>query len=124
LRKTDGKLTTFEIDQHRASLAKENFAKAGVDKLITQVIGDAHEEVKNLKEPIDVLFIDADKEGYNDYLEKLLPLVKPGGLIVSHNMEMFRGNSPFIKSITGNPELETVFLSVQSGKIAVSMKKR
>jgi len=124
LRTTGGKLTTHEIDARRAALARENFAKAGVDKLVTLVEGDAHEEVKKLKEPIDVLFIDADKEGYNDYLTKLLPLVKPGGLIVSHNMEMFRGDSDYIKALTTNPELETHFQNTQSGRIAISLKKR
>jgi caffeoyl-CoA O-methyltransferase len=124
LRTTGGKLTTYEIDERRAGLAKENFAKAGVDRLVTQVIGDAHEEVKKLKEPIDVLFIDADKEGYGDYLAKLLPLVKPGGLIVSHNMDMFRADSDYVKAITTNPELETLFQNAQTGKIAITLKKR
>ncbi|GAG47679.1 unnamed protein product, partial [marine sediment metagenome] len=73
LRKTDGKLTTYEIDARRASLARENFKRAGVAKLVTLVEGDAHEEITKLKDPIDVLFLDADKEGYIDYLNKLLP---------------------------------------------------
>jgi caffeoyl-CoA O-methyltransferase len=124
LRTTGGKLTTHDIDKRRAALARENFAKAGVDKLVTLVEGDAHEEVKKLKEPIDVLFIDADKEGYNDYLTKLLPLVRPGGLIVAHNMEIFSKDSDYYKAITTNPELETVFLDMQRGRIAVTMKKR
>jgi predicted O-methyltransferase YrrM len=41
--------------------------------------------VAKVKETIDILFLDADKEGYLDYLNKLLPLVRPGGLIISHN---------------------------------------
>jgi caffeoyl-CoA O-methyltransferase len=124
LRTTGGKLTTYEINERRAALAHENFAKAGVDKLVTQVIGDAHDEVKKLKEPIDVLFIDADKQGYNDYLTKLLPLVRPGGLIVAHNMEMFAKNSDYVKAVTTNPQLDTLFLNMQRGRIAISMKKR
>jgi predicted O-methyltransferase YrrM len=124
LRTTGGKLTTHEIDSRRAALARENFAKAGVDKLVTLVEGDAHEEVKKLKEPIDILFIDADKDGYGDYLTKLLPLVKPGGLIVSHNMEMFRADSDYVKAITTNPDLETLFQNTQTGRITISLKKR
>jgi caffeoyl-CoA O-methyltransferase len=124
LRTTGGKLTTHEIDASRAALARQNFAKAGVDKLVTLVEGDAHEEVKKLKEPIDILFIDADKDGYNDYLTKLLPLVKSGGLIVSHNMDIFRGDSDYVKAITTNKELETHFQNTQNGRIAISLKKR
>ena len=88
LRNTGGKLVTHEIDARRASLARENFKRAGVEKMITLVEGDAHEEVTKLKEPIDLLFLDADKEGYIDYLDKLLPLVRPGGLMVAHNMSV------------------------------------
>jgi caffeoyl-CoA O-methyltransferase len=124
LRNTGGKLTTHEIDARRASLAKENFAKAGVEKLVTLVEGDAHETVKKLEGPIDIVFIDADKEGYGDYLTKLLPLLKPGGLIVAHNMNMAQADSSFVKAITANPELETVLVNMQSGGVAVTMKKR
>ena len=48
--------------------------------IVTVVEGDAHERAK-VKGPIDLVFIDADKEGYLDYFQKLLPLVRPGGLI-------------------------------------------
>jgi caffeoyl-CoA O-methyltransferase len=121
LRTTGGKLTTHEIDARRASLARENFKRAGFDTLVTLVEGDAHETVKDLKEPIDILFIDADKEGYIDYLNKLLPLVRPGGLILAHNVP---GNAPdYVKAVTTNPDLETVFYE-QGGGVGVTLKKR
>jgi len=119
LRTTGGKLTTHEIDEYRASLARKNFKRAGVDKLVTLVEGDAHETVTNLKEPIDVLFLDADKEGYIDYLNKLLPLVRPGGLILAHNVDST--GQDFINAITTNPSLETVF---QVQGLSVTLKKR
>jgi predicted O-methyltransferase YrrM len=124
LEKTGGKLTTFEIDTGRAERARENFKRAGVDKLVTVMLGDAHEEVKKLKAPIDILFLDADKEGYVDYLEKLLPLLRPGGLVIAHNMNRGQADPRYVKAITTNPELETVFLNLQSSGIGVSMKKR
>jgi caffeoyl-CoA O-methyltransferase len=121
LRTTGGKLTTHDIDEGRASLARENFKRAGVDKLVTLVMGDAHETITKIKEPIDILFIDADKEGYTDYLNKLLPLVRPGGLILAHNMDMV--GQDFIKAITTDPNLETVFQGQGQG-LGVILKKR
>jgi caffeoyl-CoA O-methyltransferase len=118
LRTTGGKLTTHEINEGRASLARENFKRAGVDDLVTLVMGDAHETVTRLKEPIDILFIDADKEGYIDYLNKLLPLVRPGGLILSHNIDST--GQDYIEAITTNPILETI----QTEGVTVTMKKR
>ena len=118
LRTTDGKLTTHDIDEGRASLARENFKRAGVDNMVTLVMGDAHQTVTRIKEPIDVLFIDADKEGYLDYLTKLLPLVRPGGLILSHNIEMI--GQDYVDAITKNPNLETI----QAQGVTVTLKKR
>ena len=126
LRTTGGKLTTYEIDERRASLARENFKRAGVDKLVTLIEGDAHKEAPKLKEPIDLLFIDADKEGYTDYLKKLLPLMRPGGLIVAHNINMRGGRSgisEYVKAVTTNPDLETIFYG-QGGGVSVTLKKR
>ena len=118
LRTTGGKLTTHEIDEGRASLARENFKRAGVDKLVTLVMGDAHETVTKIKEPIDIIFIDADKPGYTDYLNKLLPLLRPGGLILSHNIDST--GQDYISAITTNPNLETI----QTQGVTVTLKKR
>jgi predicted O-methyltransferase YrrM len=120
LEKTGGHLTTFEIDHERASMARGHFKDAGVENLVTLVEGDAHENVAKLKMRIDVAFIDADKPGYVDYLHKILPLVRPGGLILAHNMEMV---PDYVKAVTSNPGLETIFY-MQGGGLAVTLKKR
>ena len=124
LRATGGKLTTYEIDARRAALARDNFKRAGFDHLVTLVEGDAHDEVTRLKEPIDLLFIDADKAGYLDYLNKLLPLVRPGGLIVAHNMRVPAPDPRYVKAITTNADLETLFLNMHAAGVAVTLKKR
>ncbi|MGE5295981.1 MAG: O-methyltransferase [Solirubrobacterales bacterium] len=123
LKATGGKLTTFEIDAQRAALARENFKKAGVDDIVTLIEGDAHEKVADVQGPVDMCFIDADKEGYVDYLAKLLPKVRPGGLIVAHNITPGMADPKYIEAITTNPDLETVFYS-QAGGVSVTMKKR
>jgi caffeoyl-CoA O-methyltransferase len=124
LRATGGKLTTFEIDADRAALARKNFKRAGVESIVTLVEGDAHKEVARLKDPIDLLFLDADKEGYLDYFNKLLPLVRPGGLIVAHNMTARQADPRYVKAITTNPKLETLFVNLGSSGIGVTLKKR
>jgi predicted O-methyltransferase YrrM len=124
LQATGGKLTTYEIDPQRAELARENFKRAGVEKIVTLIEGDAHQEVTKLTESIDLLFLDADKPGYIDYLQKLTPRVRPGGLIVAHNMVRPRPDPKFIEAITTDPKLETIFLNMQSAGVAVTLKKR
>jgi len=130
LRKTGGKLITYEIDEGRAAEAEANFKRAGVDKIATVVLGDAHETVTKIKDPIDIVFLDADKEGYTDYLDKLLPLVRPGGLILTSNTDI--APTEFIKKITTDPRLETIHLVAQAGTasdtrvegVTVTLKKR
>lgn len=121
---TGGTLTTHEIDPGRAALARKNFARAGVDRIVTLVEGDAHDEVKKLKEPIDILFLDADKSGYIDYLNKLLPYIRSGGLIVAHNMVYPPPDPSYIRAITTNPDLETIFLHMHAAGVGVTLKKR
>jgi len=120
LMRTGGHLTTFEIDHPRAGLAREHFKKARVEKMVTLVEGDAHEEVAKLKTPIDIAFIDADKAGYVDYLNKVMPLVRPGGLILAHNVDMV---PDYVKVVTTNPNLETIFY-MEGGALGVTLKKR
>jgi caffeoyl-CoA O-methyltransferase len=117
LQNTGGRLKTFEIDPGRAEQARKHFVQAGVDGLVEVVLGDAHENVKRLKDPIDLLFLDADKEGYGSYLLTLLPLVRPGGLIAADNVAMAED---YIKAVTTDPRLDTVFF----GRFAVTLKKR
>ncbi len=124
LRTTGGKLTTYEIDAEWAEQARENFRRAGVDDIATIVLGDAHKEVKKLEEPIDLLFLDADKKGYVFYLERLLPLVRPGGLIIAHNMVSPPPDPRYIEAITTNPDLETLFLLMDGAGVGVTLKKR
>jgi predicted O-methyltransferase YrrM len=125
LRTTGGKLTTHEIDPELAALARENFRRAGVDRMATVVEGDAHQEVTRLQEPIDILFLDADKSGYLDYLQKLLPLVRAGGLVVAHNMQPAMADPKYVEAITSDPSLETLFLHKSLwGGVGVTLKKR
>jgi predicted O-methyltransferase YrrM len=120
LLKTHGKLTTFELDAGRAAMAREHFKQAGVDHLVTVIQGDAHENVAKLKGPVDAAFIDAEKPGYVDYLSKVLPLVRPGGLILAHNVNAV---PDYIKLVTTNPDLETTFYLEGNG-LGITLKKR
>lgn len=119
LQKTGGKLTTFEIDAGRAAKARANFEKAGMADIITLVEGDAHDKVKELKGTIDIIFLDADKEGYIDYLNKLLPLLRTGGVVIAHNINPGMADPKFIEAITTNPNLETI---VRSG-VSITLKR-
>ena len=124
LNRTGGRLTTFEVDRGRHQIARSNFERAGLLPLATLVLGDAHVEVARLKESIDLLFIDADKEGYPDYLRKIMPLVRAGGLIVAHNMASPPPDPRYVEAVTTDPALDTVFLNMHDAGVGLTLKKR
>ncbi len=125
LRSTGGKLTTHEIDPTRIALAKENFKRAGVEDLVTLVEGDAHKTIKKLTGPIDLLLLDAEKEGFTDYLDKLLPLVRTGGLIIAHDSSgQAHMMHDYFHAIASNPDLETVFVDASRWGICITRKMR
>jgi predicted O-methyltransferase YrrM len=123
LRATGGKLLTHEVDRERIAMAKENFQRVGVEHLVTLVEGDAHETIKKLKGPIDIVLLDAEKEGFCDYLEKLLPLVRKGGLIIAHDSSVHAHMMDgYFKAITENRNLETVFVDAGRWGMCITRK--
>ena len=124
LRKTGGKLITFELDAERAAIARANFKDAGVDGVVTIVEGDAHKELDKVEGPVDMVFIDAEKPGYRQYLEQVLPLVRPGGMIIGHNMRFPTPQPDFVEAVTTNAALDTVFIHMHDRGMSLSLKKR
>jgi predicted O-methyltransferase YrrM len=124
LRKTGGHLFTHDIDPGRIAVARENFKRGGVEDIITIVEGDAHKTAPKNTDSIDVLFIDAEKEGYDAYLKELLPLVRPGGLILAHNMRRPAPNPRYVEAITTSPDLDTSFVLMDGAGIGITLKKR
>jgi predicted O-methyltransferase YrrM len=86
----NGHLTTLELDQHHADVAKTNIANAGLSDAVTVRVGNALEELPKMEKenagPFDVIFIDADKAPYPQYFQWALKLSKPGTLIITDNV--------------------------------------
>jgi len=83
-----GKLVCFDQDFRFTSIARRYWIKAGVQDRIDLRLGDAHRLVPHFRpqNPLDFVFIDADKEAYDTYFELLVPHVRTGGLILFDNM--------------------------------------
>jgi caffeoyl-CoA O-methyltransferase len=123
LRRTGGHLQTLEIDPGRAHMAIENFRAAGVDSIVTLKLGDALKEIPNLAGPFDFVFIDAWKQDYVHYLDMVLPKVKPGGVIVAHNVTDLRSELlDFIHAVETNPQLKTTIENPGPGGFSISYK--
>ena len=136
----DCRITTIEKYEKRIPIARENFDKYGREDKITLLEGDATEILKELDGTYDVIFMDAAKGQYINFLPDILRLLSPGGLLISDNVlqdgdiiesrfAVTRRNRTiharmreYLYELKHHPELETVILPVGDG-VTLSTKK-
>jgi caffeoyl-CoA O-methyltransferase len=80
-----GRIVTCEIDQTAAEVARRHFESDPLGERIDLRLGPALDTISTLEGPFDLVFIDADKTGYRDYYEAVLPKLAPHGVIVVDN---------------------------------------
>ncbi len=135
----DMKITTIEMDEERAAEAEKNIRRAGMDKKITLLRGNALEVMDQIAESFDIVFVDAAKGQYNNFLPKCLKLLKKGGLLISDNI-LYRGTvaetgfiprkhrtiivnmKEYLKRLSEDENLTTSIIPIGDG-VAVSLKK-
>ena len=83
-----GRLTCLELDEEYAAIARRNLEEAGVADRVEIIVGPALRSLRAmLAEPtFDYVFLDADKPGYPDYYEEIVPRLLPGGLLLIDNV--------------------------------------
>jgi caffeoyl-CoA O-methyltransferase len=80
-----GRIDTCELDPERAAFAQGYFDRSPFGSRITLHVGPALESIARLEGDFDLVFLDAEKEGYIGYYEAVLPRLSPRGLIVADN---------------------------------------
>ena len=136
----DCHITTIEKYEKRIPLAKANFEASGYRDRITLLEGDAADILKELKEPFDMIFMDAAKAQYIHFMPDVMRLLKTGGLLISDNVmqdgeivesrfAVTRRNRTihsrmreYLYALTHDEALETVVLPVGDG-VTLSIKK-
>lgn len=106
---TRGRLVTIDNDPDMAARAIINFRKAGLDRQIDMIIGDAQEKLSPMNKCFDFIFLDIDKEHYASILPHCSRLMKPGGLLVADNVR-FKGADSFNRLISRSSEWRSVNL--------------
>jgi len=133
------RITTIEKYEKRIPIARENFKRAGKEDVITLLEGDATEILQQLEGSFDIIFMDAAKGQYINFLPDIMRLLSPGGLLISDNVlqdgdiiesrfAVTRRNRTiharmreYLYELKHNPLLETVILPVGDG-VTLSVK--
>jgi len=129
----DGRLVTLELNARHAQVARANLSRAGLAEKVEVIEGPAAESMARLRnaqaEPFDLIFIDADKTGYPEYLRWALELARPGTVIIADNVvrqgevanaasadESVRGARKFVELVAANPALDATVIQTVGKK--------
>jgi caffeoyl-CoA O-methyltransferase len=117
-----GRVDTCEVDPDRAALARRYFDRSPYGSRITLHVGPALDTIGRLEGEFDFVFIDADKGGYVDYYEAVLPRLTERGLIVADNTvlsgQVLEGDGPIVEfneHVAADPRTVQVLLTVRDG---------
>lgn len=117
-----GRIDACELDPERAAFAQSYFDRSPHGSRITLHLGPALDTVNSLDGEFDFVFIDADKEGYVDYYEAVLPRLSERGLIAADNTlwsgGVLDGEGPIVRfneHVAADPRSVQVILSVRDG---------
>jgi|ERR1700677_4737450 predicted O-methyltransferase YrrM len=130
---SSGKLITLELEPAHARVARANLDRAGLEELVDIRVGPATESLRSMvadeEEPFDFIFIDADKEGYPEYLELSLALTHFGTVIVADNIvrdgqvanldstdERVRGVRLFLELAAADPRVSATAIQTVGSK--------
>lgn len=134
-----GTVLTIERNDKRILKARENIRKTGKEQAVTLLEGDAIEILKEIKGSFDLIFVDAAKGQYIHFLEDVLRLLAPEGVLVSDNVlqdgdvaksryaierrdrTIHKRMRDYLYTIKNHPLLETAILPVGDG-VAISIK--
>jgi caffeoyl-CoA O-methyltransferase len=118
-----GSLVTCDVNEETTAVARRYAEEAGVADRIDFRVGPGLETLATLEGPFDLAFIDADKEGYVDYYEAILPKLAPGGVIAADNTlfgsdadgEIGRAITRFNDHVLHDDRVEAVLLPLREG---------
>jgi predicted O-methyltransferase YrrM len=135
----NGTLFTMELNPDRAREARENIARAGLADRVMVMEGDAQRLLAKVAGPLDLIFQDGDKRLYGPLLDRLVDLLRPGGLLITDNVlwdgevvpgftasparrvEETRAIADYNTRINAHPRLRTATVPLRDG-LAISVK--
>ena len=86
VKEENGKVITVDILPEKITRARENLKKTELEDHVELILGDAKEVIRKLESPVDIVFLDADKRDYIEFIKLSLEKMRVGGVILSDNV--------------------------------------
>ena len=132
---TSGKIYTIDKNEELIKIQNKYFSKSKYHKNIIQYTGDALEIIPKINSKFDLIFLDADKENYNKYLEIIVPKLNKKGILISDNVlwhgkvlsnknnqdKVTKRIDTFNKELVENKNFQTFMLPIRDG-LSISIK--
>jgi predicted O-methyltransferase YrrM len=134
----DGMLMTLELDPERAREARDNFTRAGLADRVSVIVGDAERMIAKVAGPFDLAFQDGAKHLYTPLLDRIVALLRPGGLLVTDNVlwdgkvvpgfvdtapdDNTRAIAEYNQRLAAHPQLLTTTVPLRDG-VSISVKR-
>ena len=132
---TSGKIYTIDKNEELIKIQNKYFSKSKYHKNIVQYTGDAVEIISKINSKFDLIFLDADKENYNKYLEIIIPKLNKKGILISDNVlwhgkvlsdkknqdKVTKRIDTFNKDLVENKNFQTFMLPIRDG-LSISIK--
>lgn len=117
-RRTGGHVTTFELDPAKVDLATTTFAEAGVADVVELRMEDARNGLSAFDANVDLVFLDAEKEDYEGFVEPVVRALRPGGLFVADNLHSHADAlEGFRRSTLEHPGLTGLVVQIGRGEL-------
>lgn len=121
----NGKLISIEINDDLARIARENIRRVELDKKVKVLVGDAKKIIPKLKQKFDLVFIDAIKEEYLDYLKLAEKNLKKGSIVIADNAKIFAKDMEdyldYVRN-SGNYKSKYIDVPLSGDGIEISLK--
>jgi predicted O-methyltransferase YrrM len=119
----DAHLITLEIHAEDARIAEENILRAEIPPVVEVIVGDAKEVIPKLKGTFDLIFIDAEKREYIDYIRLVEKKFHKGSLIVADNVVIFVEEvKDYLEYVRSSGKYRSKFIPVGADGLEVSTK--
>jgi predicted O-methyltransferase YrrM len=120
---SDARLITIEIHEKEAETARENIKRAGVRPTIDVIVGDAIKVLPTLAGKFDMVFIDAEKTEYLDYLRLVEASLHRGSVVVADNAGIFAEQmKDYLEYVRSSGKYRSEYISFGEDGVEVSVK--